>query len=292
MIVINNEHCPCCRGALINTVQGAVCNVCRIHRGELPRLWLRLEDTIPSGFDHDAACRLKDLCEREHFWLRERRRLIAQLLARLKGSATERWDSALELGCGSGTLLHLLEERAGHVMAMDGHGILLQQACAASKQAIIIQGDVTNTQLRVGEFDLIVALDVLEHVDADAFLAETRRLAGKGAKLLISVPAFSVLWSEVDVRAGHRCRYRWSQLKVELIRNGWQPRGYTHFQFLLFPLVYVSRHLAGVSSRKIERRPPFSLDQLLGMINYLEVTLFDGVSLPFGSSLFAWASAD
>lgn len=292
MSVLPAELCPYCLGPLAGTVEKAVCTGCRLYADESRRLWLGLEDTFPTGFDHEAVARLDDLGEQNHFWIRERRRLISRLLRCLQSAVGGGWAAALELGCGAGLTLALLEARAKRVVAMDGHRSLLQRALAASRQTTLLQGDVTHTGLRSGEFDLITAFDVLEHVDADAFLSEARRLAADGAKLLISVPAFPSLWSEMDVRAGHRCRYRWPQLKAELARNGWQPMGHTHFQFLLFPLVYASRRLAKKSLRVLERNPPPGVDRLLGMVNYLEVAMLNGVSLPFGSSLFAWACLD
>lgn len=292
MSIFPVKTCPQCTVALVHTEQGLVCARCQIYRGRADRLWLQLLDSAPAGFDHSAVARLADLGEQEHFWMRERRRLIALLLRRMQGAVGRGWANALELGCGAGLMLPILEACAERVVAMDGHRSLLQRAQAASKRTIVLQGDITKTRLQNSAFDLITAFDVLEHVDADAFLSEMRRLAHDDGKLLISVPAFSALWSEMDVRAGHRCRYRWSQLKTELKRNGWRMMGYTHFQFLLFPMVYVSRRISKFAPQGLERRPPRGLDRMLGMINSLEVTLFHGVSLPFGSSLFAWACVD
>lgn len=292
MSLLFAQRCPLCSGPLAGTVEQAVCTACRVCADESRRLWLALEDGCPVGFDHEAVARLDHLGEQNHFWMRERRRLISRLLGRLQGAAGEGWAAALELGCGAGLTLPLLEARARRVVAMDGHRSLLQRAFVTTRQTTLLQGNVTHTGLKSNEFDLITAFDVLEHVDADAFLSEARRLAADGAKLLISVPAFPALWSEMDVRAGHRCRYRWPQLKTELARHGWRPMGHTHFQFFLFPLVYASRRLAKKSPRELERSPPPVVDRLLGMVNYLEVAMLNGVSLPFGSSLFAWACLD
>lgn len=286
------QCCPLCLGPLAGTVQQAVCTGCRLCADQSRRLWLTLDDACPVGFDYEAVARLDHLGEQNHFWMRERRRLISRLLGRLQGNASGGWLAALELGCGAGLMLPLLEAHARRVVAMDGHRSLLQRAFAASSKTTLLQGDVTHTGLKSGGFDLITAFDVLEHVDADVFLAEARRLAADGAKLLISVPAFPALWSEMDVRAGHRCRYRWPQLKAELVRHGWRPLGHTHFQFLLFPLVYASRRLANKSPLALERSPPPWVDRLLGLVNYFEVAMLNGVSLPFGSSLFAWASLE
>lgn len=292
MSVSTGRPCPVCGCALAGTAENAVCEGCRHCADASLRLWLKLENFCPEGFDLDAVARLDDLGKQNHFWMRERLRLIDRLLRRLQGTAAGGWAAALELGCGAGLSLPLLEARARRVVAVDGHRILLRRALAATRHATLVQADVTHTGLQTGGFDLITAFDVLEHMDADALLSEARRLAVDGAKLLLSVPAFPALWSEMDVRAGHRCRYRWPQLRAELARNGWRPLGHTHFQFLLFPLVYASRRLARNSPREMERRPPPGIDRLLGMINHLEVALLARVSLPFGSSLFAWACLD
>lgn len=122
-----------------------------------------------------------------------------------------------------------------------------------------------------------------------AFLQEARRLVHDNALLIISVPAFPSLWSEMDVLAGHRCRYRWQPLKTKMIQNGWIPEGHTHYQCLLFPLVWVSRRVGRFLSYGLERRPPRKINRLLGAINRFEVSIFDGISLPFGSSLVVWA---
>ena len=56
----------------------------------------------------------------------------------------------------------------------------------------------------------------------------------------------------MDERAGHRCRYS-TLLDLELRRNGWRYDGHV-FQCLLFPLVYLSRRLAGGASGRAPAR--------------------------------------
>lgn len=291
MSVFSAEFCPCCMGPLVvRAAQDLSCINCRLSSSVSLRLWLGLDDICPINFNHEAVSRLEYLGDQNHFWIRGRYQLVKSLLKRLHGAPTRQWDAALELGCGAGLMLPLLEEHAKCVVAMDGHRSLLLRAFDASNRTIVLQGDLTNTKLNGREFDLITAFDVLEHLDADAFLSEARRLARNDAKLLISVPAFNFLWSDMDARAGHRCRYNWAQLKVDLLRNGWHPMGHTYYQFLLFPLVYFSRRIDLVTSTRYERRPPSGLDWVFGTINHLEVALLNGFTLPFGSSLFAWAS--
>ena len=241
--------------------------------------------TAPAGFDRDAAHRLQALDARDHFWQRERRRLFCRLLDRLD----QRGDAALDLGCGCGGMLDALQSRYTRVVAIDGHRELLAEARQRTGSAALVEADVCAVPLLERQFDLVTAFDVLEHLDPDALLTQARRLMRPDGMLMLSVPAFSSLWSALDEQAGHRCRYTWVQLQSELSRNGWRPEGHTHFQCLLFPLVFVTRRL-GRGVLEMERRPGRVVDRALGLVNRMEVTALSSVRLPFGSSLVAWAT--
>lgn len=220
--------------------------------------------------------------------MRERIELLGRLIEkriRPDGNGT----SALELGCGTGPLLPYLECHFKHVAAVDGHASLLTEARRKSQTAILIEADVCRPPLASETCDLILALDVIEHVDPDMLLATARRLIKPEGRLLLSAPAFPDLWSRMDELAGHRCRYRLSTLKTELSRNGWQLVDYTHYQFLLFPALYVSRKLGGGEPASLERLPPAWLDRTFGLINRIEARWLSRLSLPFGSSVIAWA---
>lgn len=65
----------------------------------------------------------------------------------------------------------------------------------------------------VADADVVAVLDVLEHVEADAeLLAGLVASMKPDATLVITVPALQGLWSEWDVRLGHRRRYNRRQL--------------------------------------------------------------------------------
>ncbi|HSJ97524.1 MAG TPA: class I SAM-dependent methyltransferase, partial [Myxococcota bacterium] len=111
-----------------------------------------------------------------------------------------------------------------------------------------------------------------------------------GGHLLLSVPAFPSLWSPLDEAAGHRCRYRRAALERELRAGGWELRHATHYQALLFPLVWLARRLPSRAAVPLERRPPRWLGRALGAVDEVEVRLWANRRLPFGSSLIAVAS--
>ena len=70
-------------------------------------------------------------------------------------------------------------------------------------------------------FDLICALDIIEHVDDDdGALSELSRVAAPGAVVLLSVPLHPSLWSAFDEVVGHRRRYEPQQLRAKLTGHG------------------------------------------------------------------------
>ena len=171
-------------------------------------VWRFAPGFTPDGFravrrDHLAAI------EPGHFWFPPRRRLLARLLRRI-GPADA--TSAIELGCGTGGFLPELAGRYPTVVGLDAYDASLKAAQDRAPFAVLVQADACRTPLAGGQFDLVAALDVLEHVEPATFLREARRLVRDGGWLLLSVPAFPCLWSALDEAAGHRCRYRRGEL--------------------------------------------------------------------------------
>jgi SAM-dependent methyltransferase len=76
---------------------------------------------------------------------------------------------------------------------------------------------VTSLPFASGSFDLVCALDIIEHVDdEDAALSEISRVAKTGALLLLSVPLHPARWTRFDEFVGHRRRYEPQRLWMKL----------------------------------------------------------------------------
>jgi SAM-dependent methyltransferase len=278
--------CPICRRAIEQPIlmdDAIFCVACNWVMRRRGRCWLSDSHPEPEGFDASAVERLRLMDN--HFWSRGRRQVVKRLLSKIGQTG----PVAIELGCGTGTLLDDLEMRFERVLAVDGYSRLLADAEAASKHSELYQSEICATPLPAGNADLIVMLDVIEHVDPDALLAEAYRLARRGGKLLIAAPAAPCLWSGMDVAAGHRCRYTRALLETELSRNGWQPLGTTYYQALLFPLLWLRVKLGLRTTGGLERSPPGWLDRVLGLVNAMEIQVSKLLPMPFGSSIFVWA---
>jgi len=93
--------------------------------------------------------------------------------------------------------------------------------------------------------DLVLLMDVLEHVDDDVgLLTNSTQALARGAKVVITVPAFPFLWSGHDVFLDHKRRYTMAALRPVVERAGLKIVTLSYGFGLLFPLVALVR-LAG-----------------------------------------------
>jgi SAM-dependent methyltransferase len=144
--------------------------------------------------------------------------------------------------------------------------------------------------------DVIVALDVIEHLDDDgAALAEIFRVLKPTGTLVVSVPAFQRLWSRHDELHHHKRRYSKQGLRDVVTASGFSCTRVTYFNCLLFPLVVASRMLERLSLSPRDaatdyEKPPQWLAGLLRRVFGFEARLVPYLDLPVGVSLLAVAT--
>jgi SAM-dependent methyltransferase len=231
--------------------------------------------------------------EDRHWWFRGRRAIATHILQRLKLPA----DAAiLEVGSGTGGNLAMLSH-FGRLFAME----LNTSARVLSDRRGIVKAEEGRLPDHIPfgdrQFDLIAAFDVLEHIEEDlaSLVALGARLAS-GGKLLITVPAFSFLWSRHDESHHHKRRYRLTPLAQLVDRAGFEIMLASYCNFWLFPLVATARLLDRLKrgSPKNDNQlaiPPAPLNHLLEAVFASERYLHDFVRLPFGVSIILLARA-
>ena len=83
-----------------------------------------------------------------------------------------------------------------------------------------ILGKVSSLPFADGAFELVCALDIIEHVDdEDGALSELSRVASGGAVVLISTPLHPCLWTAFDDFVGHKRRYEPLRLIAKLAQH-------------------------------------------------------------------------
>ncbi len=103
-----------------------------------------------------------------------------------------RLNRLLDVGCGAG---HFLEVARKHDWQGEGTEIS-EQACGLIRQRGITmhRGMLSELRLPADHYDIVVMLELLEHVENPrAYLAEARRLLRPGGALLASTPNFNGL---------------------------------------------------------------------------------------------------
>jgi len=89
-----------------------------------------------------------------------------------------------------------------------------------SRGAHVTFGEVTALPFGTAVFDLVCALDIIEHVeDEDSALSELVRVARPGATLLLSTPLHPSMWTPFDDFVGHKRRYEPQRLADKLVQH-------------------------------------------------------------------------
>ncbi|HUK34727.1 MAG TPA: class I SAM-dependent methyltransferase [Vicinamibacterales bacterium] len=174
-----------------------------------------------------------------HWWFVGRRRLLSRLIAALRPDRTWR---VLEIGAGTGANLAVLagiESRL--VVACD---VSVDALRRLQNRATLARADATSLPFMSDSIDLLLAADVIEHVERDDLaLREFVRVLRPGGHLILTVPAFQSLWGPQDIVAQHRRRYRRRPL-LRLVRE--TPLSVTtcfHFNYVLFLPIWAARKI-------------------------------------------------
>ena len=240
--------------------------------------------------------------EDQHFWFKNRNQLIRMFLFRLHDKL-KKPNRILEVGCGTGNVLRTITGvfPSESVIGMD----LFHQGLIYAKTRVscpLLQGDMHNPPFGT-QFGLVGLFDVMEHLeDDDLVLRDLNRMILEDGYLLLTVPAFSSLWSYFDIAGHHVRRYQKNELKSKLEVAGFGIVQLSYFMSLLFPVVWFRRKMTNkylVNHQDQEEIFQSTVDELriIPVINEILSLILGvenhfikiGVQLPFGTSLIAVA---
>lgn len=159
----------------------------------------------------------------------------------------------LEIGCGAGDLLARLV-----VQGFNGTCVEVSPAARAEATARFQR---LSPPVRVvealdkvdGVFDLLIACEVLEHIEDDRrALREWFERVAPGGRLLLTVPAHPRRFAASDAWAGHFRRYERSELIEKLVDAGFTIERLIGYGFPLGNVIEPVRNL--VNQRRLRRR--------------------------------------
>ena len=228
--------------------------------------------------------------EKSYWWFVGKQFLIKNYLKRL-GLDRLKQAKILDIGCGTGIILKILEEFGtayGIDLSSEAIGFLRQRdlnfvACADAGQPLPFRNNV---------FSAITCLDVLEHLDNDlGLLEEMVRICKPEGYIIITLPAFDILWSIHDEALHHKRRYTLKQILAYVSRLNCRVIKASYFNTILFLPILIVRKLKSLLPHKKELESDFFIP-MPGWINSLLKSLFiseiffsKSLSLPFGVSL-------
>ena len=189
----------------------------------------------------------------------------------------------LDVGAGIGSFSERLLADGHAVVAVEPDpdlASILRDRLGARPDLTVIEGEAKDAP---GTFDAAVCLNVLEHIpDDEGTLDDLRERLLPDGRLLLLVPAHSLLYGGIDRALGHERRYSAGALRSLLRRRRFRVEA-------LRPVNPVGAVGWLVSSRllrleRIPERPLRVYDELVPLLRPL-----DALRLPFGLSLWAVA---
>ena len=214
-----------------------------------------------------------------HWWFESRKNIIEKIIQK----NFKRKINILDYGAGSGVNINMLS-KFGKVNIYEPHkqttNYLLKKY---SGKKFKILKKISNKK-----YDLIVLADVLEHIKKDKKkIEELSKKLKKNGKILITVPAFKILFTKKDIILGHYRRYSISEIKKIFKEFKIIKINYFNF-FLFFPIsvsLIIYKLLKSDFIDSVEKKPNSFLNFTLYSIFNFENKLINLFNFPFGISI-------
>ena len=243
---------------------------------------------------------IMDEVEGSHWWFVGRRAILESFLETLVQGPRSKVQSQeagfqspriLDVGCGTGANLEMLAQ-FGTAQGVDVSDDALE--FCRRKGLDSKKGLAEELPFEDESFDLVTALDVIEHLDDDvAGLKEMHRILKKGGKTLIFVPAFMWLWGVQDDISNHRIRYTRAQIVERLENAGFKVERATYANWTFFAPILAGRTLMKITGIKPESENNVNISALNGIFGKLfssERFWLKNFNFPFGVSIVITAS--
>lgn len=224
--------------------------------------------------------------EGTHWWFKGRRRIISSFVEKICRDLGRERPRILDVGCGTGANLEMLAE-FGEAEGVDVSVDALA-FCRARGLRNVRQGAAEKLPYEDESFDLVTALDVVEHLDDDAAgLREMHRVLRPNGRALLFVPAFMFLWGVQDDISHHRRRYTLAGLQRVVREAGFEVERATYANISFFGPILLGRLLmraTGIRPASENNINVSALNGLLGRVFGAESALLRRLNFPFGVS--------
>lgn len=219
----------------------------------------------------------------QHWWWRAREGMILEVLGGKQ--PPQGWKRILDVGCGDGLFFDKLSQ-FGQVHGIEATEELVTPS--GPHRARIHIGPFDETFQPGQQFSLILMLDVLEHMpDPVGALRKAWALLEPGGSLLVTVPAFKLLWTNHDILNHHFTRYTKTSFRRLARAAGVELEAERYLFHWLFPLKLAARIMERVarSEPAPPRVPPRWLNRIFYRLSWIEYKTLGRMAVPLGTSL-------
>lgn len=230
---------------------------------------------------------------KKYWWHLGRKDIIRRQLKKYFGKRQKL--KILNVGCGPGDTIELLEE-FGKIKNIDISKTAVRMAKRQGYKNIFLY-DGQHIPFKKHSFDLLVALDVLEHIDNDLrALKLWKKYLKVGGYLLITAPAYQWLWSEHDEALHHYRRYTASDFHRMLGLSGYRVVKRTYAIVLFFPVIVGYRLIRSIFNNNNQYKTsyvilPNFINSLFIILLKIEAVILVYTSLPVGTSILFFAQS-
>ncbi len=222
----------------------------------------------------DSMFEMHEAVENRHWWFVARARIISQVLRQFIRDDDERL--IVDVGCGTGGMVNFLANDF-QCLGIYHSDTAISKATALYPGRLFKCGDVhSHISALKNETSVFLLMDVLEHIEDDrTFMENLIGALPAGGKILITVPAKKVLWSQHDLSAHHFRRYEMGEFKGLWAGLNVKSVGVSYFNSRLYPLIWVARFLGNLMNLTWGKdKTDFSLPPRF--INWLLTAIFAG----------------
>jgi len=242
----------------------------------------KMEENLSS---YDVETKVESL----HWWFVARRKLLKSFLSAINVPVN---TLTLDVGCGTGANLRTLASAGLHVVGLD-RSIYALRATKGKGGFPLLAADVSHLPIKTRSVGLVIAMDILEHLEDDAeAILESYRVLNKEGILILTVPAFEFLWGIQDNVTGHQKRYSKKEITNKLEKAGFKIIKASYFNFFLFFPILMARRLMRLMGLTIRSENEVNfplLNFFLKTIFSVEPYIVRYFSFPFGVSIFCIA---
>ena len=223
--------------------------------------------------------------EKEHWWYKGRRKILSSLINDFIGYNKK--ITILDFGAGRGTNTIMLSKYGDvYVYEKDKKSQDYLKKKFENVDNIFVLEEIDKNKL----FDLVVATDVIEHIEKDQDIIKSlSELIKKGGNILLTVPAYNFLYNERDKFLGHFRRYN-SKMIRNLTKHYFKTMKLSYYNcflfflsLVLFAVIKVLKFKSFITSA--EKTPNSILNNFFCNIFSAEKFFLKYINFPFGNSI-------